>query len=66
MIPKGRAKLLAVLVIGLTLAVNFPALTVVEAVRSVAGGTVWIPLYLFAVWGVGIAIAAWLLERRVR
>ncbi|MGJ7456239.1 hypothetical protein ACR80S_10775 [Halomonas sp. MA07-2] len=29
-----------------------------------AGGPSWLPLYLFGVWGVVIALAAWLLEQR--
>lgn len=63
MITKRQGRLLAVLFLATVLALNFPALTVVEAAQA-ATGTAWIPLYVFGVWGFAILAAALILERR--
>ncbi len=63
MIGKRQAKLLGALVIGAALALNFPALTIVEALQA-ATGPVGEPIYVFGVWAVAILAAALILERQ--
>ena len=63
MIEARRARLLLALFLVITAALNFPVLTMVEAARD-AIGAAWVPLYVFAIWGVAILGAALLLERR--
>jgi hypothetical protein len=65
MVSTRQGKLLVALFLALTLALNFPALTVVEAAQGVIG-IAWVPLYVFGVWALAILGAAVLLERRGR
>ena len=65
MIEARRGRLLLALFLAITAALNFPVVTMVEAARAVLGPA-WVPLYIFAVWGLAILGAALLLERRGR
>lgn len=65
MIGRRQARLLAVLVFGVVLAINFPMLTIVEAVRGSIGVN-GVPVYIYGVWALAILGAALILERRGR
>ena len=65
MMRKRRGKLLMLLFLAVTLALNFPALSVAEAAQNWSG-VAWVPLYIFVVWALAILAAALLLERQER
>jgi hypothetical protein len=65
MVSTRQGKLLVALFLAVTLALNFPVLTVVEAAQEVIG-IAWVAVYVFAVWALAILGAALLLERRGR
>jgi hypothetical protein len=65
MIRTRQGKLLVVLFLAVTLALNFPVVTIVEAAQQ-AIGIAWVPLYIFGVWALAILGAALLLERQGR
>jgi hypothetical protein len=58
-----RLRRLVALFLAAALLLNFPMLAVVEAVASDVGPAVT-TVYIFGVWALVIAAAAWLMERQ--
>lgn len=59
--PGRQARLIALVMLA-GLLFSPPLVIIVD--RPPAEGLSWLPLYLFAVWTIVIALAAWLLEHR--